>query len=427
MVPRRAVLAFPLAFVLVVALALPAIAAPGDLDNSFSGDGRVRVGISGGAQDLALQADGKIVAVGEGGGHFAIVRFNLDGTLDHSFSQDGIAHISAGTGRFDSANAVAIRNGKIVVVGTSERNSDHVQALAILRLNSNGTLDPTFSGDGLQLLRVGSESTGEDVAIQSDGRIVAVGTSDDEFLVVRRLSNGDADHSFSGDGSDRTGFASNVETNTVGIDPTNGRIVVGGTLFTSGGFSLDFAFAAYTKAGDLDHTFSGDGKMIRGTSRAGGLAALTVLSNGRIIAAGTTNPGQPGDQMLIEKYTRPGDLDQSFGGGDGITVVGFKHAGEANDDASADVAVQSDGKVVVVGVSVGADKRFAVVRLNGNGTLDQSFGNGGGVLTAFTGDAAASGVAINGHTHRIEVVGVEITSPPTIGVDAMYAARYLGA
>jgi len=67
---------------LVVALALPAVAAAGDLDSTFSGDGKLRVGISGGASDVAIQGDGKAVAVGEGGNKFAIVRLNRDGTLD---------------------------------------------------------------------------------------------------------------------------------------------------------------------------------------------------------------------------------------------------------------------------------------------------------------------------------------------------------
>jgi hypothetical protein len=100
--PRRAVLAFPLAVAIVVAFALPAFATPGDLDPTFSGDGKVRVGISGGVADVAIQPDGRIVAVGTGGGAFAILRLNRDGTLDHSFSGDGVAHISTGPGRRSS-------------------------------------------------------------------------------------------------------------------------------------------------------------------------------------------------------------------------------------------------------------------------------------------------------------------------------------
>jgi uncharacterized delta-60 repeat protein len=423
---RRAALAMLLTALLVVALALPAVAAAGDLDHSFSGDGKLRVGISGGASDVAIQGDGKAVAVGEGGNKFAIVRLNRDGTLDDTFGGDGVVHIAAGPKRFDVANAVVIRNGKITVVGTSTRNSDFVKALTLIRLNSDGTRDTSFSDDGIQLLRVGDSSTGEDLVLQDDGKIVAVGTSDHEFLVMRRKSNGSPDLTFSTDGSTRTAFSEHVSGFSVGIDPTNGRIVVGGQETNSGGFGHNFAFAAYTTGGDLDHTFSGDGKMVRSTSLGGGLSALHVLDSGRIVAAGTTVKSQTGDQILVEKYKRDGTFDTSFGGGDGAAVSGFKTGGESRDDFGLDMAVQSDGKIVVSGESIDTDKRFAVLRYTSAGVLDPSF-SGGGVLTSFAQDAAATGLAVNNGTHKILLVGDEITTGPTIGVDAMLAARYLGA
>jgi hypothetical protein len=89
------------------------------------------------------------------------------------------------------------------------------------------------------------------------------------------------------------------------------------------------------------------------------------------------------------------------------------------------VAVQADGRIVVVGVTAGTEEEFAVVRITANGALDQGFGIGGGVRTAFPEDADATGVAINNHTHKIEVVGVEVATSPSIHVDAMLAARYL--
>ncbi len=419
---RRAVLVFPTALLVTIALALPAWAASGDLDHGFSGDGKVRISLKG-ATDVAIQPDGKTVIVGTTGSNWAIVRLKQDGTLDQTFSGDGIARISSEGDRTDTANAVVIRNGKIVVVGTSVRNDDNVSALAILRLNSNGTPDTTFSDDGAQLLRVGSTSQGIDVAIQSDGKIVAVGTSDHEFLVMRRLSNGDPDHSFSSDGSTRTPFPENVTAWSVAIDPTDGRILVGGAETNSGGFGHNFVVAAYTKSGDLDHSFSGDGKSIRPTALGGGLAALAVLDNGRIIAAGTTVKSGTGDQFLIEKYNRAGDFDPNFGGGDGVQVVGF--GGGDRDDFASDVKVQEDGKIVVGGTSIGADKQFAVARLTAAGKLDSTF-DGGGVLTAFTKNAGSSGLAINDGTHKIVLVGFELSSPPAESTTGMLAARYLG-
>src|SRR5262249_25769839 len=152
-----------------------------------------------------------------------------------------------------------------------------------------------------------------------------------EFLVVRRLANGDADHTFSHDGSDRTGFAEDTEARSVAIDPTDGRIVVGGVL-VHGGISHDFAVAAYAKSGALAPSFWGEGLMVRTTSDAGGLSAVAILGNGRIVAAGTTNTGQPKGQMLVERFTRAGDFDSSFGGGDGQTLIGFGSGGHPRND-----------------------------------------------------------------------------------------------
>ena len=112
---------------------------------SFSGDGKqtTEFGPFAGASGVAIQADGKIVAVGAGGGGFALARYNADGSLDTSFSGDGKQ--TTDFGNFDGASAVAIQaNGKIVAVGEVSGN------FALARYNPNGTLDPSFSADGKQ-------------------------------------------------------------------------------------------------------------------------------------------------------------------------------------------------------------------------------------------------------------------------------------
>ena len=150
----------------------------GSLDATFSGDGKQTTDFGGsdGARAVALQTDGKIVAVGIAGGDrssfFALARYNPNGSLDTSFSDDGKQTTSFGGGA-DGAAAVAIQaNGKIVTVGHT--GSD----FAVARYKPNGSLDATFSGDGKQTTDVGDvgdndEATG--VAIQRDRRIVAAG------------------------------------------------------------------------------------------------------------------------------------------------------------------------------------------------------------------------------------------------------------
>jgi uncharacterized delta-60 repeat protein len=226
----------------------------------------------------------------------------------------------------------------------------------------------------------------------------------------------------------RQSFPTGISVDTMGIDPTTGRIVVGGTLGApgNGGGTQGMGFVAYTRSGHLDRTFSGDGRMHRATSFAGGLGALTILPNGRIVAVGGTHRGQAGAQILVEKYTRSGDFDTSFGGGDGIFLFGFDQSGSACDDGASGVTAQADGKIVVVGSSNCTGPEFVVARLTAAGGFDPTF-HGGALLTTFpSGDSQANAVAVNNATHKIVVVGDEITESPSIGTDAMLAARYLG-
>ena len=159
----------------------------GTLDASFGGDGKVMTRFTSGyesATGVAIQADGKIVAVGTAGRNFdnkfALARYNGDGTLDASFGGDGkvMTDFSAG---WDGASGVAIQaDGRIVAVGAAgQRHDDSKFVLA--RYNSDGTLDASFGGDGkveTDFTIWGGEANG--VAIQADGKIVAAGWANSE-------------------------------------------------------------------------------------------------------------------------------------------------------------------------------------------------------------------------------------------------------
>ena len=189
--------------------------AGGILDPTFSGDGKVFTNIVSGwdhPYGLAIQPDGKIVAVGATqvrGGAFSVIRYNANGTLDGSFSGDGKLTTNFTSGD-DWARDVALQvDGKIVVSGVAGTSSSNKMA-ALARYNANGTLDGSFSGDGKVTKNV---TTGfEDangVGIQLDGKIVtagSVGGSGGRLLVLRFNANGSLDGSFSGDGIVTTNF-----------------------------------------------------------------------------------------------------------------------------------------------------------------------------------------------------------------------------
>src|SRR5829696_2570314 len=228
-------------------------AAPGGLDPTFSGDGKQTTDFGGEpgidvATAVAMQTDGKIVAVGRGGpeGDFALARYKSNGSLDPTFSGDG--KLTTNFGQFsDVAEGVVIQpNGKIVAVGSVGTTGG--QDFALARYNPNGALDPTFSGDGKQTTDFGGGSDGASgVALQGDGEIVAAGCAcpDDvnarDFALARYTPNGALDPTFSGDGKQTTDFgASEDRANGVAVQG-DGKIVAVGR----GGPKGDFALARY--------------------------------------------------------------------------------------------------------------------------------------------------------------------------------------
>ena len=152
------------------------------LDSSFSHDGRQLTNVDDDlaalGADVVLQADGKIVVAGATGRYpssdFALVRYGADGSLDSSFSGDGI--VTTDLGAFDRISAAAIQpDGKIVVVGESIDLDEPRWQVAVARYRTDGSLDPSFSGDGVMTTDLGDTGNGNAVAIQGDGKLVVGG------------------------------------------------------------------------------------------------------------------------------------------------------------------------------------------------------------------------------------------------------------
>ena len=220
---------------------MQALAAPGDLDTTFGDDGRVTTAFPGSYGDaayaVAIQPDGKIVAAGSNSNinsaDFAVARYNTDGTLDDNFADSGTVTTDFFNGP-DYAKAVAIQvNGKIVAGGTA-RAGGH-DNFALVRYNPDGSLDTTFSGNGKVYTDFGVSSYLSGLAIQSDGKIVAVGSSyrdggGTDFAVVRYNHNGSLVTSFSGDAKLIFDFGgSSANARAVAIQP-DGKVEVAGEV-----------------------------------------------------------------------------------------------------------------------------------------------------------------------------------------------------
>ena len=371
-----------------------ALAAPGDLDTTFSGDGKVTTDINGGREDgvneIALQTDGKIVVVGwrnnsATGNDFAVARYHPNGSLDTTFSGDG--KLLTNFGADDVAEDVAIQSdGKIVVGGMRclDGTFPDLQCdVAVARYETNGTLDSTFSGDGKVRIDFGGNSNGfwGGLKIQPDGKIVMSGWMwngvHSDFVVYRYNTNGTLDTTFSEDGRARINFGSGPVdwANDLALQ-TNGKIVVGGFSCDNISFeNCDFTVARLDANGALDTTFSGDGRQTINFGASDFSDSVAVQANGRIILSGNKYAVTSGSCALV-RLNPNGNLDTTFSG-DGRVVTSF---GAGVYSSCNDVRVQPNGKIVAAG---GAGGDFALVRYNANGTLDTTFSTDGKVRIDF--------------------------------------------
>ncbi len=297
----------------------------GSLDTTFGSGGEVVTGS--GANDafyaVTVQGERGIVVAGAHGGDFLLSRYDLTGKLDATFADGGRAVTDLG-GADDAAYGIAPGpGGTFVIAGNSGGN------FAFARYDSNGLLDPTFAQRGKQLFDLGSDTDVPGaVAVQADGKVVAVGSSGGNVAIVRLLANGSADLSFSGDG----------------------LLIVPG-------------LAARQDAGAADRS-----------------EALAIQTDGKILVGNHTTD----NKFAITRIDTNGNVDSGFGD-NGVATAGFS----GNDDVDS-IVLQGTGEILVVGTSLaGGTPSTAIAAFNSVGLLIQSFGNGGG-LTVDAGVTATS-------------------------------------
>jgi uncharacterized delta-60 repeat protein len=361
----------------------------GSLDSSFGSDGVVTHSLGGNAAQrfggIALQPDGKIVAVASG----SVIRYQPDGSLDSSFGDGGYA----ATGL--EAYAVALQSdGKIVVAGTNAPGPTGTGiAFAVARFNPDGSPDVSFGTDGMTTTII-PESTpcgglsgaaAGALAVLPGGDILAVGSAwwDDcdtspasQVALVRYTLSGSLDPTFGAAGIVRASMSS---LGGIVVQP-DGRILVSGSVVSCCHGGLDGAYmvlARYESDGSLDRSFG-----VGGTATTQWLGSNfyyiggpAVLDGGKILVAGaSTKDGTTWLPVLA------GFAPQE-GGGDVYPIARIRGVATAPSGPTAMVA-QSDGKILITSSS-------AVVRIRPSGRLDPSFGNGGIVLSGYESSALA--------------------------------------
>lgn len=401
----------------------PGVAA---LDPDFGNGGIVTTLIGNGsnATSVVLQPDGKTVVAGIGlddSYHeaFALARYNVDGSLDPTFDGDGLVSTLVGPslpGAASYAYSLAMQaDGKIVVVGT------HDSALAIARYNADGSLDASFDGDGKIVGVGGAYSFGYSVAVQPDGKILAAGSSDSDFVIVRYNDDGSLDSDFGTAGKTTIDIAAGSFDVAYSMAlQSDGKIVLAGSA--SEYQSYDVALARLNGDGSLDSAFGNGGILTTDLGNADFARSIAIQPDGRIVVAGhssildsSTQPkfvleGTVPGAFAVIRYNEDGSLDTTFDG-DGKLTTSFGHGA----DAALGVVLQADGKIIAAGTSLngeGYSYDFGLARYNVDGSLDTTF-DADGKLTIVrdasydTGHAIAiapdGAVIVAGHTSDITV------------------------
>ncbi len=365
----------------------PSIDMNGGLDPTFDGDGRVTTsfGDTPIPDVVAIQADGKIVAAGAASGHFAVARYTSAGALDPTFGGTGTI-IAPGDGLFENATGLAIQaDGKIVIAGPTapggfccqtnvlrfETDGDPDLALGgtgrviipgiiadgvavqadgkivvggsgpgaitpgmkVYRMSSTGAVDSGFGVDGFASGSLFGAANGGRIVIQPDGKVVGVGRSNnDEILVARFTTDGQPDATFSTDGY-----------TTMDIDftdiPTSVALQADGRIVVAGYASNRSFVARFESDGDPDPTFSGDGRIsttfISSNEQTTGVA---VAPDGSIVTVGWSFHDSD-LSWIVARYGADGTII-------GRTATDF---GTPSPDQAYGVAIQPDGKIVATG------------------------------------------------------------------------------
>jgi uncharacterized delta-60 repeat protein len=300
---------------------------------------------------------------------FSVATFAASpGSLDFSFSDDGkiLNNISVSATGID----VAVQSdGKILASGVVNTGVSG-NALYVARFNLNNTIDTTFGTSGVAIVDFGLE-IGAVMKIQSDGKILLRGsitgpTNADQDLVVARLNtNGTLDTTFDTDGKVTISHSSTAPERFGNIDvASDGKIVVIGELNFG-----DISVARLNTDGSLDTTFNGGGKISVDLGSTNQSCRGFIQSDGKILVTATVaNVSSIG----VGRLTAAGFLDTTFGTA-GIVTVSFT----AGFSRPTDILTQPNGRILVAGYAASSPNDSLIFRLTTAGVLDTTFDGDG--------------------------------------------------
>ncbi|MNU75279.1 hypothetical protein D3C71_648060 [compost metagenome] len=300
---------------------------------------------------IALQTDGKILV----GGSFTqfngtavnrIVRLNSNGTLDATFNP--------GTGTTSSPiNTIAIQSDGKITIGGNFSQFNGIPANRIIRLNPDGTPDASFNTGG------GPGAEVQTITIQPDGKMLVGGNFNTwNGTAMGRIARLNTDGSLDAGFNTGTGFSSIVYSTAI---QTDGKIIVGGNYTSFNGMTA-YSITRLNTDGTMDITFN------PGTGFPGLLRCVTIQTDGKIISGGNFSALNDNPRNRIARLNTDGSLDTTF-----ISATGCNSQVVAT-------AIQTDGKILVGGDFTTFNDVLVnrITRLHLDGTLDTAFHTGSG-------------------------------------------------
>ena len=450
------------AAVAAAVLAVPGTAAarPGDLDPAFSTDGLSEFAIGGSAvpgyifrgpslTPIGFEPDGDVIVAGStryesdcshlgcflGRSFLAMARMQPDGELDPGFGTGGVLETDLGLAdnQVWPGGAAVAPDGRIVAVVAQGENA------IIARLLPDGSLDPSFDGDGFVQLDIPGSEWVTSVAVQPDGRILLGGhidgkqlgtyLYDQDFLLVRLREDGSLDPSFGDDGEQIVNHSLTDDAQNIVVDG-QARIVVAGSASVLLPFSENVSVLRLQSDGSPDPGFSGDGyaelDLLPDERSNDYVLDLAVDSRDRpVVLANASREhavrGTLGTSTALVRFTASGELDPA------LNLGGVRYLEGVPEYAIGTLATTADDRLIVAG---GFGRELIVGQRLENGDPDPGFGTDGwaedyprtgggisGVLSAPDGSIVLGGTTFESST-RVLMGRMRVDTNPPDDADA---------